>query len=267
MLHFEYKPSYDVNDFRRIVKALRSPGGCPWDIEQTHASIRRGLLEEAYEVCEAIDEGNPTHLREELGDLLMQVIFHSQIEEEAGRFDLNDVADAACKKLILRHPHVFGSLEVSGSEEVLSNWEDIKRAEKAQSTTADAMEGVAKSLPAMWRAEKVQKKARKDGFDWPDIKGAMDKLREELAELQETIDAGNIENAREELGDLLFSAVNVARFLETDPEIALGGSTDKFILRYRLMQDEAALAGKELKGMQLNDMEELYQLCKSRERD
>ena len=167
MVDFEYKKYYNINDFRNIIAILRGENGCPWDREQTHASIRRNLLEEAYEVCEAIDENDPEHLREELGDLLMQVIFHARIEEEAGRFNLDDVADGACKKLINRHPHVFGDLEVKDSRQVLQNWDNIKRVEKSQKTTASAMDDVARSLPALWRSEKMQNKARKVGFDWP----------------------------------------------------------------------------------------------------
>ncbi|NLV87183.1 MAG: nucleoside triphosphate pyrophosphohydrolase, partial [Clostridiales bacterium] len=177
MVDFEYKSVYDMGDFRKIIEILRSPEGCPWDMEQTHESIRRNLLEEAYEVCEAIDEKNPEHLKEELGDLMMQVIFHSHIEEEKGSFDLDDVADAAVKKLIFRHPHVFGDKNVSGSKQVLQNWDELKKREKAQTTATKTMVDVAESLPSLWRAEKIQIKAQKVGFDWPDIKGAMDKLK------------------------------------------------------------------------------------------
>jgi len=226
---------------------------------EDHHSIRRNLLEEAYEVCEAIDQEDPEHLREELGDLLMQVIFHARIEEEAGRFDLNDVADGACKKLILRHPHVFGDVSVSGSDEVLENWDAIKRREKAQATTATAMDDVAESLPALWRAEKVQKKAKKVGFDWPDVSGAMDKLREEVGELQAGLDAGNGDNIAEELGDVLFSLVNVARFADVDPETALHRSCEKFIRRFRYLEDAAARQGRELTALSLDEMEALYQ--------
>lgn len=204
MVDFECKSSYNVDDFRRIIALLRSPGGCPWDIEQTHESIRRNLLEEAYEVCEAIDEKDPDHLKEELGDLFMQVLFHSRIEEEKGIFNLDDVADAACKKLIYRHPHVFGQISVSGSDEVLRNWDELKRREKSQTTSTKAMEDVAESLPALWRAEKIQKKAKKVGFDWPDASGAVDKLSEELSELHEAQASGNKAQIEEELGDLLF---------------------------------------------------------------
>ena len=265
MVDFECKDRYDVNDYRQIMKHLRSPEGCPWDREQTHESIRRNLLEEAYEVCEAIDEHDPDHLKEELGDLMMQVLFHAQMEEEAGRFDLDDVADAACKKLVLRHPHVFGDVVVNGSEDVLKNWDDIKRQEKSQSTTTKAMEDVAETLPALWRAEKVQKKAKKVGFDWPDISGAMDKLREEVCELQNGIDTQNRENIEEELGDVLFAAVNAARFLSVDPEQALHKACEKFIGRFRRLEEAAAAGGKCLEDMTLDEQEQLYQQGKRQE--
>ena len=161
MIDFEKKSSYGVEDLREIVRILRAPGGCPWDREQDHHSIRRNLLEEAYEAAEAIDEGNPEHLQEELGDVLLQVVFHARMEEEQGGFDLDDVADGICKKLIYRHPHVFGDVTVSGSGEVLQNWEELKKREKHQTTAADSVDSVARSLPGLWRAEKIQKKAAK----------------------------------------------------------------------------------------------------------
>jgi tetrapyrrole methylase family protein/MazG family protein len=262
MLDFAYKERYGVDDFRKIIALLRSENGCPWDMEQTHASIRRNLLEEAYEVCEAIDEENPAHLREELGDLLMQVVFHARIEEEAGRFGLDDVADEACKKLILRHPHVFGDVRVSDSEEVLRNWDDIKRREKSQETVTKAMEDVAETLPALWRTEKVQKKARKAGFDMRGVEDSMDKLREEMGELQAGIDAGSAENIEEELGDILFCAVNIARFMDVDPETALHKACDKFIRRFRFMEETVLAGGRKLEDLTLDQMEDYYQLSR-----
>ena len=263
MVDFECKSEYDINDFRRIIEVLRSPGGCPWDREQTHESIRRNLLEEAYETCEAIDENSPEHLREELGDLLMQVLFHSRIEEEKGVFNFDDVADTAVKKLIFRHPHVFGDITVSGSAEVLVNWDELKKKEKAQTTVTKTMDDVAESLPALWRAEKIQKKAKKVGFDWPDINGAMDKLHEELSELGQALDSGNAKHIEEELGDLLFSAVNAARFAGVDPESALHRSCEKFIRRFEYVEQAAATAGKDLKDMTLGEMDELWDQSKN----
>lgn len=262
MVNFEYKSEYDINDFRRIITVLRSPGGCPWDIEQTHESIRRNLLEEAYEVCEAIDKNDPEHLREELGDLLMQVLFHSSIEEEKGVFDLDDVADSAVKKLIFRHPHVFGDISVSGSDEVLKNWDDLKRSEKSQDTVTKTMEDVAESLPALWRAEKIQKKAKKVGFDWPDISGAIEKLCEEQEELKEALNSGDEAHIEEELGDLLFSTVNLARFAGVDPEVALHKSCEKFIRRFNYMEKKSCSTCSMLGKMSLEELEELYQESK-----
>ena len=260
MVDFQYKDSYDVRDLEEIVRILRAPGGCPWDAEQTHESIRRNFLEEAYEAVEAIDEKNPDHLKEELGDVLLQVLFHARMEQEAGRFDLDGVADGICKKLIYRHPHVFGDVAVSGTGEVLSNWEALKRKEKGQATNTDALEAVARALPALWRAEKVQKKARKAGFDWPDVSGALDKLSEELEELKTAAAEGT--NVAEELGDLLFSAVNAARFLKVDPEDALNGATDKFIGRFRKVEAQAAAQGKAMEDMGLEELDALWERAK-----
>lgn len=260
MVDFQYKDSYGVKDLEEIVRLLRAPGGCPWDAEQTHQSIRRNFLEEAYEAVEAIDEGSPEHLKEELGDVLLQVVFHALMEQEAGRFDLDAVADGICKKLIFRHPHVFGEVSVSGTGEVLSNWEELKRKEKGQATNTDALEAVARSLPALWRAEKVQKKAKKAGFDWPDVSGALDKLSEELEELKTAVAEGT--NVEEELGDLLFSAVNVSRFVKVDTEEALNGATDKFIGRFRKVEEEAARQGRALEGMSLAELDKLWEHAK-----
>lgn len=209
---------------------------------------------------EAIDEGSPEHLKEELGDVLLQVVFHALMEQEAGRFDLDAVADGICKKLIFRHPHVFGEVSVSGTGEVLSNWEELKRKEKGQATNTDALEAVARSLPALWRAEKVQKKAKKAGFDWPDVSGALDKLSEELEELKTAVAEGT--NVEEELGDLLFSAVNVSRFVKVDTEEALNGATDKFIGRFRKVEEEAARQGRALEGMSLAELDKLWEHAK-----
>lgn len=260
MVNFDNKERYDVNDLKKIVSILRGPGGCPWDAEQTHISIRRNFLEEAYEAVEAIDEEDSTHLCEELGDVLMQVVFHSDIESDEGRFTLDDVADMSVRKLIYRHPHVFGTEKVTGSDEVLENWDTIKRTEKNHATVTDTLEAVAQSLPALWRAEKIQKKAAKVGFDWPDVSGSMDKLSEELDELAQAIATDG--DAEEELGDLLFSAVNAARFLDIDPEVALGRSNDKFIARFRKLEQSAAEAGKEVSDMTLEELDKLYEQAK-----
>ncbi len=262
MVDWERKKSYNVKDLEEIVRLLRAPGGCPWDREQTHESIRRNFLEETYEAVEAIDEGSSEHLREELGDVLLQIALHAEMEREAGRFDLDGVADGICQKLIYRHPHVFGDVEVSGTGDVLRNWEELKRTEKHQQSYTDTLRAVAKSLPALWRAEKVQKKAKKAGFDWPDVQGALDKLSEEIGELRQAVAEGS--NVEEELGDLLFAAVNVARFVKTDPEQALQGATEKFIRRFARVEE---LAGdKPMAEMGLEQLDALWDRAKAEER-
>jgi tetrapyrrole methylase family protein/MazG family protein len=263
MQNFELKEKYDLNDFIALMALLRSENGCPWDAIQTHESIRRNLLEEAYEACEAIDEGDPEHLKEELGDLLMQVLFHSRMEEEIGSFNIQDVADAACQKLVRRHPHIFADAQVNSPDEVLDKWDEIKQIERGQQPPSSVMDSVAKSLPSLWLAEKVQGKAANVGFDWPEITGALEKIDEELSELRAAIDSGR--GIAEEIGDLLFSVVNVSRFVDVDPEMALSSSVDKFISRFRHMEYLAADRGQTLEQLSLDEMEELYQSSKSNE--
>ena len=260
MVDFVQKDFYNVKDLEEIVALLRAPGGCPWDAEQTHESSRRDFLEEAYEVAEAIDEGSSDHLKEELGDVLLQVVFHAQMEKEAGRFDLEDAADGVCKKLIYRHPHVFGEVEVSGSGQVLENWDKLKRKEKGQDTHTDALNSVARSLPALWRAEKVQKKARKAGFDWDEVSGPMDKLYEELEELKTAVAENS--NIEEELGDLLFAAVNLSRFVQVDCEKALSAATDKFIRRFAQVEELANTQGRAMESMTLAELDKLWDEAK-----
>lgn len=265
MIDFQYKDSYDVSDLVRIATILRSPGGCPWDAEQNHASIRRNMLEEAYEVCEAIDQESTEHLQEELGDVLFQVVFHSEMEREKGSFDLDAVADGICKKLIFRHPHVFSDVKVASSEDVLVNWDELKRKEKHQESYTATLESVARSLPALWRAEKVQKKARKAGFDWDNVSGALDKLSEEIQELKEAVQTAS--NIQEELGDLLFAAVNVSRFLDVDPEDALNAASDKFISRFAKVEALASAQSRDMKDMTLAELDQLWVQAKKQERN
>lgn len=256
MLDFLCKESYDLRDFVALITFLRSPDGCPWDQVQTHESIRRNFLEETYEVCEAIDAGDTAHLKEELGDVLMQVVFHAGIEADAGRFDMDDVCDGVVKKLLYRHPHVFGDGQAETADTVPASWEQLKRQEKGQKTTADALDAVARSLPGLWRAEKIQKKAAEAGFDWRDISGALDKLDEETAELRQAVrDGANVE---EELGDVLFAAVKVGRFCGVDPETAVNGTCEKFIRRFRAMEEAAAAEGRSLSDMMLEEMTALW---------
>ena len=260
MINFSFKDNYTVQDLVDIVKVLRAPGGCQWDAQQTHQSIRRNFLEEAYEVAEAIDQNSTEHLQEELGDVLLQVVFHTAIEEEEGRFNLDDVADGVCKKLIYRHPHVFGDVSVSSTGEILANWEELKKKEKGQATQADAVDAVARSLPALWRAEKVQKKAAKVGFDWDSVDGAVDKLSEELGEVKEAM-AGHGDPA-EELGDLLFAAVNVSRFLKVDPEDALQAACDKFAARFRRVEEAVTGQGKRMEDLSLEELDAIWNSIK-----
>ncbi len=260
MVNFEFKEHYNLDDFRAIMAILRGENGCPWDREQTHQSIRRDLLEEAYETATAIDTGDRDNLREELGDLQMQILFHTQIEEEEGGFTFEDVCDGACKKLIRRHPHVFGQMHLDTSEEVLTTWEEVKRQEKEQTSTSQSMRDIAAGMPALWRAEKIQKKAHKDGFDWNDWHGAREKISEELGELDEAIGTG--EGIEEELGDVLAAVVNLARFLKVDPEKALNRSSERFMVRYERMEKLAEQQGKVLSQMDLQEQESLWQQAK-----
>lgn len=240
---------------------LRSDGGCPWDREQTHQSVRMNLLEEAYEAAEAIDLSDDVLLREELGDVLLQVIFHAQIALERGVFDIEGVADGVCKKLVERHPHVFSGLEVDGAGQVLVNWDEIKRRSKKIESHTGAMRAVAASLPALMRAEKIQKKAKKAGFDWPDVSGAMDKLREEIGELE----SAGPDSAEEELGDLLFAAVNAARFYGVDPELALTRASEKFIGRFEKVETAATAGGGRMEDMTLEELDRLWEQAKKTE--
>ena len=257
VLDFLCKESYDLRDFVALVSYLRSPNGCPWDQVQTHESIRRNFLEETYEACEAIDAGDLVHMREELGDVLMQVLFHTDIEREAGHFDIDDVADAACKKLVYRHPHVFRR-----DDPDTPDWDTMKQRERAQTTTAEAMDSVARSLPALWRCDKIQAKAAKTGFEWPDVHAALDKVDEETRELRAAVASGDTEAIGDELGDLLFAAVKVARFAGIDPEQAAHAACEKFIRRFSAMETAAANDGTALEQCTLAQMVTLWQQAK-----
>ncbi len=260
--NFNFKERYDVNDLIDIVEILRSPGGCPWDIEQDHKSIRRDFLEETYEVIEAINKEDRDGLLEELGDVLLQVVFHTQIEREKNSFDLNDVADGVCKKMIERHPHVFGNVNAETSEQVLENWDVIKKQTKSQKSQTESMLSIPREFPALMRADKVQKKAAKVGFDWASVDGALDKVSEELDELKEAITMGVVENANEELGDLLFSVVNVSRFINVDSEEALTKATDKFIDRFAKVEKMAEEKGLNMKETDLDELDKLWNEAK-----
>jgi MazG family protein len=240
-----------------IVARLRAPDGCPWDREQTHASLRAGLIEEAYEVVEAINTGDDANLREELGDLLLQPIFHAQIAAEEGRFNFDDVARGIVEKLLRRHPHVFGEDQCADSAEVLRKWDDIKRAEKAERTTS-ALDGISGGLPALMRAEKVQKKAARVGFDWTEAAPVVAKIREELAEVEAELAQGASAKIEEEIGDLLFSVVNLARKLKVDGETCLQSATDKFSTRFRKIEALARERGIALDKLSLAELDVLW---------
>ena len=260
MVDFERKERYGYEDLLEIIRLLRSEDGCPWDKVQTHRSIRRGMLEEAYEAAEAIDRDDTAMMREELGDVLMQVVFHADIASDEGRFTMEDVCDEVVKKLLYRHPHVFGTAHEDSAESVLVSWEKLKRAEKGQATAADALDAVARSLPGLWRAEKLQKKAADAGFDWPDIHGALDKLDEETGELRRAAESG--QGVADELGDVLFAAVKVGRFAGVDPEEAITATCEKFIRRFRAVEEGAVRQGRSLKDLSLDEMTALWDEAK-----
>ena len=260
MVNFDLKSRYTYEDLLQVVHILRSPGGCPWDQEQTHQSIRRDFLEEAYEAAEAIDTGDTALLREELGDVLLQVVFHADMESDAGRFTMEDVVDEVTKKMIYRHPHVFANVQADTTEQVLVNWEQLKQVEKSQKTAADTLDSVARTLPQLWRAEKIQKKAAKAGFDWADISGALDKLEEETAELRRAVESG--EGVADELGDVLFAAVKAGRFAGVDPEEALSRTCEKFIRRFRAVEDAVRARGTDMKDMPLEELTALWEQAK-----
>lgn len=265
MTDFEFKSQYDIDDLIRIMEILRAPGGCPWDAEQTHESIKKNLIEETYEVIEAINKDDKELMCEELGDLLMQVVFHAQMEKENNVFDFDAVADGVCKKLIERHPHVFGDVAVSGVGDVLTNWDAIKRRSKGQKSTAQAMQSVPRELPALMRATKLQKKAADVGFDWSEVNGALDKLEEEIGELRRAVENNDKANMSEELGDVLFSAVNVSRFIKTDAEEALTAANDKFLSRFTAVESLAAERGIDMRASDISELDRLWDEAKAKE--
>jgi MazG family protein len=247
-----------IDQLRELVARLRGPGGCPWDREQTHASLRAGLLEEAYEVVAAIDSADDANLREELGDLLLQVVFHAQLAEEQGRFTLDDVAREITAKLVRRHPHVFGTENLATTGAVLSRWDEIKRAEKGGDHTASALDGLPGGLPALMYAEKVQQKAGKVGFDWSSAGPIVAKIREELAELEKAMANGVPGEIEDELGDLLFSVVNLSRKLQVEPEVALRRSAEKFTRRFRRLEELARTRGVRMGEASLAELDTIW---------
>lgn len=266
-MDFKEKDKYNFSDLVEIVKILRSPGGCPWDREQTHKSIRANFIEETYEAIEAIDTEDTELLKEELGDVLLQVALHSEIESEKNSFTIDDVCDGVCKKLIIRHPHVFGNIEADTTEQVLKNWDAIKMKTKSQKSQTQAMNSVSKALPSLMRSTKIQQKAAKVGFDWDSVDGALDKLFEECNELKSAVTSGDKENQREELGDVLFSAVNVARFLDIDSEHALYDACDKFTDRFSKVESLANERGIDMKTASLSVLDSLWDEVKILNKD
>lgn len=266
MVDFQRKNPYTWQDFLEVMRLLRGPGGCPWDAEQTHGSIRRNFLEETYEVLDALDRDDPAAMCEELGDVLMQVAFHSQIETERGRFTMDDVVDGVTRKLVYRHPHVFGTAEVENSAQVLVNWEALKRKEKHQSSTADAVEAVPHTLPALWRAEKIGSKTARAGFDWDSALSALGKLEEEVRELRTALESGGLADkphgVREELGDLLFIAAKIGQMTGVDPEDALHRACDKYNVRFRRVE---ALADRPLSDYTEGELIALWKRAKEAE--
>ncbi len=247
---------------RAIMHRLRAPGGCPWDAEQTHESIVPNLIEEAYETVDTIQRGDHEHLKEELGDLLLQVVFHSEIAEGAGRFTLDEVARGISEKLVRRHPHVFGESDVATTDGVLQQWDEIKRAEKGDEEKP-YLHGVGKGLPGLLRASKLQKKAAKVGFDWPEESGVLAKICEELDELQTAVDEQDQDAFAEELGDLLFSVVNLARFRNIDPEILMAAANAKFESRFGEMERRLKSAGLTLETASAAQMDIAWEAAKT----
>lgn len=256
----------DFNDLLEIVDILRSENGCPWDREQTHKSLEKALVEESYEVIDAIDRDDDNGLVEELGDVLLQVVFHAAIGKEDGYFDINEVIAGICNKMINRHPHVFGNLKnINTSEDVISKWDDLKKNEKGYESLAEEMKGITKGLPALLRAHKVQNKAKKVGFDFEDVNSAIDKLKEEIQEVLDVYNTKNMDKIKNEVGDLLFSCVNVARFLNVDEELALNATIDKFVKRFTYIENKIKDKGLTFEDCNLKEMDELWEESKKLE--
>lgn len=258
MVKWEYKSKYGFEDLRKVMDILRSEGGCPWDREQTHESLKEGTLEECYEVVEAIDKKDYANLKEELGDLLLHVVFHSKIAEQNNEFNLDTVIHELVAKLIRRHPHVFADVKADSADEVVETWGEVKQKEHQYTSYADKLVQIPKAMPALMRAYKVQKKAAKVGFDFPDWKTAYNKIYEEIQEFESEILENKTEKIEEEYGDLLFSLVNVSRFFQINPEISLTNATEKFINRFKGIEEMANSKGLELNELSIYEMDKLW---------
>ncbi len=257
------------DEFEALVETvakLRAPDGCPWDREQTHVSLKRYAIEETYEVIEAIDSGDPAQVEDELGDLLLQVLLHAEIARENNQFDIADVCAAIRKKLRRRHPHVFAGVQVNGVDDVLTNWDQIKRSEPGYEDRKSVLDGVPNSLPALMRAAKLSKKAARTGFDWPDVSAIFDKLREESVELEQAIESADKGQIRCEIGDMLFTIVNIARHEGIDPEEALREMLDRFSFRFGQIERHAEKSGRNISEMTLAEMDEIWEAAKEENR-
>ena len=259
----DLKNKRDFNDLLEIIEILRGEDGCPWDREQTHKSLEKALIEESYEVIDAIEQDDDNSLIEELGDVLLQVVFHASIGKDDGYFDISDVIEGICNKMISRHPHVFkNSNELNSPEEVLVKWDELKKVEKGYNSITEEMKGITKGLPSLLRAHKIQEKAKKVGFDFNDVSFAINKIKEELEEVIDVYNTENVEKIKEEIGDLLFSCVNVSRFLNVDEEIALNYTIDKFIKRFSYIESIAKEKNIELTNMNIDEMNKLWEISK-----
>lgn len=260
---FEIKDKYNFDDLIDIITALRSPEGCPWDREQTHESIKSNFIEETYEVIEAINQGSTVGLREELGDVLMQIALHCEMESEKDSFNAYDVVDDLVKKLVYRHPHVFGENKAKSVGEALVSWDDAKAKEKGIKSHSQSMLRVPRELPALMRAQKIQHKAAKVGFDWESVDGAFDKLNEEINELKMAMLGGKSEEIADEFGDVLFSCVNISRFINVDSEEALTGATDKFMNRFIEVERLSKERGIDMKEASIETLDSLWDEAKN----
>lgn len=260
---------YPLDPLVDVMTSLRSEGGCPWDREQDHHSLKKYLLEESYEVLEAIEKGDMYNICEELGDLLLQIVFHSRIASEEGHFDVNDVVETITEKMIRRHPHVFADVKVRNSTEVMANWEAIKKQEKRDNGITNKksiLSGIPGHLAALNKAQKIQARAAGVGFDWPDYKGALGKVYEELEEIKKAINEGDFRQQEKEIGDALFAVVNLARLLGTDAEVALAGTVGRFIKRFHYIEEKVAKKGKDLSRCNLEELDEYWEEAKKHEK-
>jgi tetrapyrrole methylase family protein/MazG family protein len=256
----------NINKLVRLIRKLRSESGCPWDREQNLKSLQSNFLEEAYEVIEAINEDDAEKLKEELGDLLFQILFATQISKEGGKFSLQDIVDFCYKKMVRRHPHVFGDRKVNSSQEVLKQWEMIKKEEKSKETNSFLSRDADSIKPALMRTNILTEKASRVGFDWQEVEQVIDKVKEELAELQEAIQAGSREEMMHEMGDVLFAAANISRMLNIDAELALQRTNDIFITRFNYIEKKLKEHGKSLEKSDLSEMDTFWEEAKKREK-